>query len=500
MRRLRGLLLCALFLLGCGGAARAAEVLRWASDAQSGAPFVFHDPADQKQLTGFEVELITELARRIGRTPQFVQNDWDGLIPGLGRGLYDVVIDGIEITPEHARAVDFTEPYYETAEQIAVRRDEPGFDGIASLRGHTVGSLKDTTSLKLLEAEGGVRIRSYEDETNAYSDLENGRLDAVMLDAPIALYYAVPDPHLKLSGGPVGSLVYGIALPKGHAALRDALDEGLASMKRDGTLARILQRWNLWTPRMRELAPAFGPAVAPTAWEHWVEATRPPATLADRLRRYARFGPLLLRAAAMTLAVSACAMVLAVGWGLLLALCRQYGAAPLRWAATGYVEVVRGTPLLIQILFLFYGLPGVGIRLDPFLAGVVSLGLNYAAYEAENYRAGLQAVPRGQMEAALSLNLTRGQALRHVVVPQAFRIVVPVMTNDFISLLKDSSLVSVITLGELTQLYVRLSTTYYDYLGAGLMIGAAYLLLGLPFVRLARVAERRLAAGVARGR
>ena len=179
--------------------------------------------------------------------------------------------------------------------------------------------------------------------------------------------------------------------------------------------------------------------------------------------------------------------------GLGLALARLYGARPLAWLAVSVIEVVRGTPLLIQILFVFYGLPNIGIRLAPFVAGVLALGLNYAAYEAENYRAGLQAVPRGQTEAAIALNMTRAQLLRYVVVPQAFRIVVPVMTNDFISLLKDSSLVSIITLTELSQTYVRLSTTYYDYFGTGLMIGGAYLLLGLPFVRLSRWAERRLA-------
>ena len=155
--------------------------------------------------------------------------------------------------------------------------------------------------------------------------------------------------------------------------------------------------------------------------------------------------------------------------------------------------MVRGTPLLIQVLFIFYGLPEFGISLTPFLAGVVSLGMNYAAYEAENYRAGLQSVAHGQMEAALALNMTHAQALRYVVVPQAFRLVMPVMTNDFISLLKDSSLVSVITLTELTQTYIRLSSSYFDYFGTGLMVGAAYLLLGLPFVRLARMAEKKLA-------
>ncbi|NPD69213.1 ABC transporter permease subunit [Lichenicola cladoniae] len=478
-----------------------AEPLRWASDSQSGAPFVFHDPADQSKLTGFETDLIQALAKQIGREQVFVQNDWDGLIPGLQRGLYDVVIDGIEITPEHRAAVDFSTPYYRTFEQIAVRKDAVGLDSVDALRGHVVGTLKDTLSQRLLEKAGGISLRSYTDETNAYSDLVNGRLDAVMLDAPIALYYAVPDPRLKLVGAPIGGLSYGIALAKGRDVLRAQLDAGLEAMRRDGELRRILARWNMWTPEMASFTgDTTTEAIAPTAWQHWLLATRPAATWRDRLARYASFLPLIGRAALMTVAVSACAMVLAVAWGLVLALARRYGRWPFRMAATGYIEIVRGTPLLIQILFIFYGLPSVGIRLDPFVAGVVALGLNYAAYEAENYRAGLQSVPHGQMEAALALNMTQFQAVRHVVVPQAFRFVVPVMTNDFISLLKDSSLVSVITLTELTQAYVRLSTTYYDYFGTGLLIGCAYLLLGLPFVRLARMAERRLSVGVAQAR
>ena len=144
------------------------------------------------------------------------------------------------------------------------------------------------------------------------------------------------------------------------------------------------------------------------------------------------------------------------------------------------------------MLFIFYGLPNIGIKLNPFVAGVLALGLNYAAYEAENYRAGLNAIPRGQMEAAVALNMTPIQALRYVIVPQAFRMVVPVMTNDFISLLKDSSLVSVITMSELTRTYEQLSMTYYDYFGTGLLVGAVYLLIGLPFVRLARWTEQRM--------
>ncbi|MBI3799940.1 MAG: amino acid ABC transporter permease, partial [Deltaproteobacteria bacterium] len=137
-------------------------------------------------------------------------------------------------------------------------------------------------------------------------------------------------------------------------------------------------------------------------------------------------------------------------------------------------------------------LPNIGIKLSPMVAAVLGLGLNYAAYEAENYRAGILSIPKGQMEAARALGMTHWQALRYIILPQSFRLVLPPVTNDFISLLKDSSLVSVITMVELTKVYTQVSTTTFDYFGTGLIVATIYLLLGLPFVRLARWAEKKL--------
>ena len=165
---------------------------------------------------------------------------------------------------------------------------------------------------------------------------------------------------------------------------------------------------------------------------------------------------------------------------------------PARWLATAYIELVRGTPLLIQLLFIFYGLPIIGIRLSPFAASVLGLGLNYAASEAENYRAGLMSVPEGQWQAAYALGLTQGRALQLVILPQAIRFILPPLTNDFIALLKDSSLVSAITMLELTGAYHRLATETFDYFGTGLLIALLYLALGLPFVRLARSLEKHV--------
>jgi polar amino acid transport system substrate-binding protein len=186
-------------------------------------------------------------------------------------------------------------------------------------------------------------------------------------------------------------------------------------------------------------------------------------------------------------------MTLAIALGFTLAIMRVFGPWPLRWISTFYIEIIRGTPLLIQLYIIFYGLPSIHIQLTPLVAGILGLGLNYAAYEAENYRAGLLAVPQGQMEAARALGMTRFQGLRFVVIPQSFRLVLPPVTNDFISLLKDSSLVSMVTLLDLTGAYNRIASQTFDYFGTGLLIAAIYLLIGLPFVRLARWTEQRLA-------
>jgi len=184
-------------------------------------------------------------------------------------------------------------------------------------------------------------------------------------------------------------------------------------------------------------------------------------------------------------------MGLAVVGGLVLSLLRRYGGAAARTAAALYVEVFRGTPVLLQLYVLYYGLAPV-LTLDAFAAAVVGLGLNYAAYESELYRAGLDAVPVGQTEAALSLGMSRGLTLRRIVLPQALRVALPGMANDFIALLKDSSLVSVITVVELTKQMTITAVDVRGWLGPGLLCAALYLALSFPLSRLARRLERRL--------
>ena len=479
-------------------AVRAEEkTLRWAADPNSNAPYGFYN--SNNKLTGFECEIIRAIAKEMGRKPVFVKNDWDGLISGLGIDLYDCVIAGIEITPAKASEVLFSDPYYVTFEQFVDRRGTPPTASLAQLAGKEIGTLGQTAALKMLEGTPGVIVKTYPQEVNAYQDVANGRLFGVLLDYPIAKYYAASNPNLQFSGPPFGQIIYGIVIKKGNTALLQEINRALAAVVASGEIRDILSKWGLWTPTV---AGAFGQPEAPslpdTEYQSFLAAHAVKPSLGARLQGYLKFWPLIVKGSLMTLQVSLVGMVLAIALGFSLAIMRVFGPWPLRWAATLYIEIIRGTPLLIQLLIIFYGLPNIGLKLSPLVAGILGLGLNYAAYEAENYRAGLLAIPRGQMEAARALGLTRAQGLRFVVIPQSFKLVLPPVTNDFISLLKDSSLVSMVTLLDLTGVYNRIATQTFDYFGTGLLIAAIYLLIGLPFVRLARWTEQHLTVDVRR--
>jgi polar amino acid transport system substrate-binding protein len=470
------------------------EKLRWGADIQSGAPYSYKSPEDPDKVVGFEAEIVQALANELGMEVQFVQNNWEGLIEGLRRKDYDVVVNGLEITPDRAKEVYFSTPYYLTSESLAVRKTTDGVTKLEDLKNKRVGTLEASLAQRILKDQKfPLEAVPYTEEVHAYGDLALGRVDAVLLDEPIALYYAKPNPELKLVGDPIGKMEYGIAMRKGETEANLKVNAALEKLIKDGTIRTILEKWNLWNPMT---ANAWGmdtvSKTKPVAYYKYLETAWAERSFREKLDKYISFLPLLAKGALMTLEISILSMVLAMIIGLFTALLRLYGPQPVRWLAMSFVELVRGTPLLIQLYLIFYGLPHIGIRFDPFFAAVIGLGLNYGACEAENYRAGILSIPKSQMDASQALGMSWGQSIRHIILPQAIRVVIPPVTNDFIALLKDSSLVSVISMVELTTTYGQLASTYFDYLGIGLLTAAVYFLIGLPFVRLSRYFELQM--------
>ncbi|HEX4046882.1 MAG TPA: ABC transporter substrate-binding protein/permease [Elusimicrobiota bacterium] len=474
--------------------AKTPGVLRWGGDSAGGAPYVFQDPKDPSKTIGFEVDVANLLAAELGMKARFVQNQWDSLVPGLKRGDYDAVINGLEITDDRKAEVDFSDPYFLTYEALTVRKNSYDVGALADLKGRKVGTLKGALAERLLAAVGGVDVVGYDTQTMLYDDLALGRVDAVLLDQPAAVYYGI-DRRLKNLPGQFGRIAYGVALRKGDPKFLARVNAALARLIKSGKLRQVYERWGIWNPVMAATFIDDHPKVhaAPDAYAAYLAARGIHLGWRAKVDVYAGYLPLLARGAVTTVELSLLSMTIAIALGLVLALMRLYGPLPAYSLATIYVEFIRGSPLLIQLFFIFYGLPTIGIKLHPFTAAVLGLAMNYGAYEAEVYRAGIQAIPHAQMEAALALGMTRWQALRHIVIPQAVRVVLPPTTNDFIALLKDSSLVSVITMVELTRVYGQLAAMSYDYMGLGILTALMYVLIGLPFVRLSRWAEARLA-------
>ncbi len=468
------------------------RVLVWGGDAEGGAPFVEADPADPSRVRGFDVEVADRIARGLGAGPtaRFVQVQWSNIDQSVERGDFTLGLSGVEDTPARRARHAVTLPYFEFREVLAVRPDDQNrIHDLGDLRGRRVATLGATIAYDLLIAardSTGMIPVSFDDDVHPYADLVAGRVDAVLLDHIIA------QRALRRMGGrgfvilaqPVAVGHYVGVLARADSVLRDSIDAVLREAMHDGSLEQIYRRWSVWDDSQGVLferilrTGAAGAAGTPG---------RSASTVPVQVVAYL---PSLARAAGVTLLVSTLSMTLAVFVGLALASGRLYGSTPLRILTTAYIELIRGTPLLLQLFVIYYGLSGV-VRLPALLAAVLALGLNYGAYEAEIYRGALEAVSRTQLEAARTLGFSESQILRLVRGPQALRYALAPMTNDFVALLKDSSLVSVITVVELTKQTAIYATNVGSWIVPGALCAIVYLAMSLPLARLARRLERR---------
>jgi polar amino acid transport system substrate-binding protein len=444
------------------GSIRQRGTLRWGADAEGGAPYVFHEPSAPDKLTGFEADLANALAARLKVRAEMVQENWDMLVPALRQQSFDIILNGLERTPENAVRVELSRPYLVYNQQLVVLASRTNVQGLKDLAGASIGVLSGSVSLRVLQAHPEITTRIYQGNAETFRDLKVGRLAAVLVDSPVAIHFARPDAELRLAGEGFAPGYYAIGVPLGETGLRQAIDQGLEELLADGTLEKIHRRYHLWDPGQEALRTFHEEAVTKAV----------PLTGWNKIGRYL---PLLLRASLTTIGLTLAGMTVAVAVGLAVVMARLHGPSPLRWLAIAYTEIMRGTPLLIQLYFIYYGLAQqLGLRLSEYVAAILALGLNYAASEAENYRAGFGAIPRGQWEAAAALGMGRWLTIRRIILPQAFRLVLPPMSNDLIAMFKDSSIVSVIAIVELTKEYQIRANDTGDYLGLGLMTAALY--------------------------
>jgi polar amino acid transport system substrate-binding protein len=501
-------------LIAAPAFAQEKKELRWGTDPTGGAPYVYKD--DAGKFVGFEVEMAEYLAKEVGRTSKMVTGDWDKLPELLGKPAgedgIDIVLNGYELREDLEKKYPSTVPYYVYRLAIVIHKDNA--DVIESWsdlkRERDEGGKKRKTEVGVLGGSAAheymrgkkfgdrIDLKINPDVATVIGLVEQKRLDTTVQDTPAAFYYVKQSKVLRIADEPRKPGFYVILTRPEDKELRDQLNAAIKKGIKDGTLKTIYEKYGLWNDDQERLL-------------YWTEQPWPPPFEEDKEEGgttergkvdWGRMFLELLRAAGMTVFLAVTSFPLAMLIGLLVALGRVYGPGWLRFPLGLYVEFLRGTPLLLQLYFVFYLLPQVipVLALTPLQAGILGLAINYSAYEAENYRAGLLAIPKGQMEAALALGMNPLTALRVVIVPQAVRIVIPPVTNDFIALFKDTSVCSVILITELTRKYNELYNFNRDYIVELAFITAGlYLLMSYPMSLLARWLERRTGTHAAGG-
>jgi len=248
-------------LLGCGsghsgaGAKEArdpsldrvkgAGVLVWGADVIGGIPYAFEDPKHPGTYIGFEVDIANEIAHQLGVEPKLEIRAWDTLIPELQKGSFDMAMNGIEDTPDRAAIVSFSVPYFVYSQQLTVREETSGVSGLTDLKGKTVATLSGTAAEDILRQTPGIKVVTHPEIIYSYRDLQSRRVDAVLLDSPIAAAYGASNPKLKNVGESFAEGQYVAAFRKEDQSLRAAVNVAIESLKKNGRLKAIYEKWGI---------------------------------------------------------------------------------------------------------------------------------------------------------------------------------------------------------------------------------------------------------------
>ncbi|MEH2368085.1 ABC transporter permease subunit [Nostoc sp.] len=407
-------------------------------------PFEFQSVSGE--LQGFDIDLMNAIAQSAGLKVKYQNMPFAGMIPALQAQTVDAAVAAMTITAERAKTISFSRPYFKSGLAIVTRTDNQSIINFDNLKNKTIGVQIGTTGAQKAKNIPGSEIRTFNDSPLTLQALINGNVDAVLNDRVVILY-GIKSGNLnglKVVSSLLTEEFYGIPTPKGSPNLQ-AINQGLETVLKNGIYAKIYQKWfGIQPPQLPEKSP-----IENQATETGV------SQLFTSLSIIFKSLPTLLSGALVTLELTAISILLGTIGGTLIGILRLLPTPPLPWIARAYVDFFRGTPLLVQIFMIYFGLPalaqtfGFTFTLNRLAAAVIALSLNSAAYIAEVVRAGIQSIEPGQAEASQSLGLSSVQTMRYVIFPQALRQMLPPLGNEFISLLKDTSLVAIIGFEEL---------------------------------------------------
>ncbi len=430
------------------------------------APYEFHAEVDGRdQIVGFDISLAQKIADDMGVKLKIEELGFDALLGALKTGKIDLIISGMSPTEERLKEVDFSDPYLETTQKIIVRKDDLNkFKSVNDFDGVKVGAQKQTTQEALAKSElKGSDVVSLQKVPDIVLNLTNNKVDAAVLEGPIAEAYVQRDDSLAFANVSFSDdhKETAIAMPKNAPELKAAVNKSIKEVKDQKLMDKYKKEAN---ELMFQKDQNF-------------------------FQKYYKY---YVSGAGYTLFLAVIGVVFGAIVGGILALMKLGKVRVVRWIATAYIEYVRGTPLLVQIFIVYFGSGIIGIELSKVAAGCIALALNSGAYVAEIIRAGINAVNKGQMEAARSLGMNQRQAMQFIIFPQAIKNILPALGNEFVTVIKESSIVSVIGVSELIFQAGNVQGASFKPFLPYLIVSLIYFVMTFTLSRLLGVAERRM--------
>ncbi|MGB6178113.1 amino acid ABC transporter substrate-binding protein/permease [Carnobacterium sp.] len=435
------------------------------------APFEYQD-ADGNYV-GIDMDILKAIAEDQGFEYEVKPLGFSASLQALETNQVDGMIAGMSITDERKATFDFSEPYFESGVVMAIAESDESIKSYEDLAGKTVAVKTGTTGsafAETLQKDIDFKINTFEDSANMYEDVQAGNSDAAFEDYPV-MGYALKNERLKLKTplDPEPGDKYGFAVNKNtNPELLEMFNAGLINIRANGKYQEILDTYI----GENAIAAASDVSFLGLIQENSGE---------------------LLKGLGRTLILTFVAFVIATIVGVILGLFSASPSKPLNIIASLYVDLFRGIPLIVLAFFVYFSIPQLfDLRLSATVAGIITLSLNTAAYIAELVRGGIQAVDNGQLEAARSLGLPYNVSMRKVVLPQAIKIMIPSFINQFVITLKDTSILSVIGIVELTQTGKIVISRTLSSGNMWLIIALMYLIVITTLTKLSNYLERRL--------
>ena len=432
------------------------------------------------EIVGIDVDILNEIGHRKGVRFKLEDMAFDSIITAVQTGKVDLVVSGLTVTEDRKRMVDFTRSYSGAKQVVIAPKNAPEYtrEQLATIR---VG-VQHGSSGDMYVTDNICEPERFTNGALAVSAMNAGKLDAVVLDNAPAENHVAGSPDLTIQPRALVEEEYAMALRKGNTQLLNMLNAALNEMEADGTLKAIIDR------HMRDNRPEEA-QVADTAIGRLADDFKTDFIKNDRWK-YLAEGFLV------TIEIAAAAAAVGIALGFLIAVVRSTADLTGRMKVLDffcrlYLTVVRGTPVVVQLLIIYFVIFG-SVDISKVLVAIVAFGLNSAAYVAEIIRSGIMSVDRGQMEAGRSLGLGYGCTMRSVILPQAFKNVLPALGNEFIVLLTETSICGYIALQDLTKGGDIIRSQTYDAFLPLIAVALIYLALVMLLSHLLKKLELRL--------